>query len=87
MVFVYLCAPWATRLQAPWFIPPEERGNAPTWNAKGGWLYCSLIQPTSRKRRRWVSYRGKRVEFYFGTKPSTGSGPIMTFRKANARGI
>lgn len=85
LVFVYDCAPWSIHKGAPEFIPPEARSTAPTWNPVGGWLYCKLAIPG--KVRHWISYRGKHIECYVGTKPSTGTGPIVALRKANARGI
>jgi hypothetical protein len=31
-----------------------------------------LLVKNDGQRRRWISYRGKRTEFYWGTEPSTG---------------
>src|SRR5258708_5650504 len=85
MVFVYDCAPWGIK-GAPEFIPPEARSTSPTWNPVGGWLYCKLYCNGWRVRH-WISYRGNHIEFYAGTKPSTGTGPIIALRKANAKGV
>jgi len=98
LTFVYYCAPWATLLSKPHFFAPEDRGRVPTWNPEGGWLFARLAESGGHGRRHWISCRGLPInlpfihgilgiEFYFGTKPSTGTGPVVAFRKANSKGF
>src|SRR6266581_1368906 len=72
----------------------------PTWNPKGGWLFLFrdknsgyetpgewITNPGFKyqnKDLRFVSYRGKFIEFYIGWRPSGAFG--FALRHANARG-
>lgn len=57
------------------------------FNPKGGFNFCLLTNKEGKKRR-WVSYRGKYIEFYFGNKPQKPNSSFgIALRKANAKPI
>ena len=58
--------------------------NGLTWNPSGGVNRITHTVIATGKTYSFVSYRGKKIETYFGTKPSGSFG--IAFRKANAHG-